>query len=111
MIRIYTCKEGTSQNSFTFYKKQEKGLLIRRTFSGGFVLFMRGSSVYNITDAVNGAFDSDALIFGEQSENSNSIVGQGASAYRWSYMASWFKRLFIIEVEQLGRVYNCCNEN
>ena len=46
------------------------------------MLFMRGSSVYNITDAVNGAFDSDALIFGEQSENSNSIVGQGASAYR-----------------------------
>ena len=34
--------------------------------------------MYNVTDTVNGAFDKDALICGEESDNALSVVGQGA---------------------------------
>ncbi|KAL5252819.1 hypothetical protein ACHWQZ_G015553 [Mnemiopsis leidyi] len=47
--------------------------------TGGFSLLLKESGVYNITDTVNGAFDKDALICGEESDNALSVVGQGSS--------------------------------
>ncbi|XP_063678607.1 uncharacterized protein LOC134814427 [Bolinopsis microptera] len=46
--------------------------------TGGFCLLLKENGVYNVTDTVNGAFDKDALICGEESDNALSVVGQGA---------------------------------
>ena len=53
--------------------------LIQDKFAGGFSLLLKENGVYNITDTVNGAFDKDALICGEESDNALSVVGQGSS--------------------------------
>lgn len=50
--------------------------------SGGFSLLIRDNGIYNITDTVNGAFDKDSLICGEESDNSNSVIGQGSTGNR-----------------------------
>lgn len=50
--------------------------------TGGFCLMVKETGVYNITDTVNGAFQSDALICGEHSDDSNSVIGQGVGYSR-----------------------------
>ena len=53
--------------------------LVKLVFPGGFSLLLKQNGVYNITDTVNGAFDKDALICGEESNNALSVVGQGSA--------------------------------
>ena len=41
--------------------------------SGGFTLLIQENGIYNITDTVNGAFDKDTLVCGENSDDTRSI--------------------------------------
>ena len=41
-------------------------------------MLLKKNGVFNVTDTVNGAFDKDALICGEMSDNALSVIGQGA---------------------------------
>lgn len=50
--------------------------------SGGFVLLIKNTGIYNITDTVNGAYDKDALVYGEESDNTRSVIGQGVHGMR-----------------------------
>ena len=54
-------------------------LIAQRT--GGFCLLIRDKAVYNITDTVNGAFESSSLVVGEDTDDTNSRVGQGYGPY------------------------------
>jgi len=49
--------------------------------TGGFCLLVRDKAVYNITDTVNGAFESSSLVVGEDTYETNSRVGQGYGPY------------------------------
>ena len=49
---------------------------------GGLCLLIKDTAVYNITDTVNGAFQADAVICGEHSDDSNSVIGQGINYSR-----------------------------
>lgn len=55
--------------------------------TGGFCLLVRDRAVYNITDTVNGAFESDALVCGEDIYKSGSKIGQGSGPYAISNRA------------------------
>ncbi|KAL5246940.1 hypothetical protein ACHWQZ_G018971 [Mnemiopsis leidyi] len=54
-------------------------LIAQRT--GGFCLLVRDKAVYNITDTVNGAFESSSLVVGEDTDDTSSRVGQGYGPY------------------------------
>ena len=49
--------------------------------AGGFCLLLKRNGVYNVTETVNGAFDKDALICGDQSDNALSVIGQGSNRF------------------------------